>query len=280
MKRKLTRTGIFLALAILVAGFGGIERAFAPKAELWARWTGFDENSSLVVDHGDWDDFLRKYAKTDEAGYNLVAYGKVTAADRRVLNTYIARLADRPVDRLARPEQLAYWINLYNALTIQVILDHYPVASIRDIDISPGLFSDGPWDRKLIEVSSQPVSLNDIEHRILRPIWRDPRLHYTLNCAALGCPNLPPRAFNARESDAMMTQAAKAYINSPRGARRIGDQLIVSSIYDWYIADFGGDEAGIVEHLRRYAEPALLKILEDPGPLDSDYDWALNEARD
>ena len=276
----LAKSGVLLALALLVAGFGGIERAFAPKAELWARWTAADETSTLGVDHGDWDEFLRKYAKSDNAGYNLVAYGTVTAADRRALDAYIARLADSPVGRLARPEQLAYWINLYNALTVKVILDHYPVKSIRDIDISPVLFSDGPWGRKLIEVSGQPVSLNDIEHRILRPIWRDARLHYTLNCAALGCPNLPPRAFSASQTDAMMTAAARAYINSPRGARRSGEQLIVSSIYDWYIADFGGDEAGIVDHLRRFADPPLLKMLEDPGPLAASYDWALNEARE
>ncbi len=276
----MAKSGVLLALALLIAGFGGIERAFAPKAELWARWTAFDEKSTLTADHGDWNGFLRKYAKTDDSGYNLVAYGKVMAADRRSLDGYIERLADSPVDRLARPEQLAYWINLYNALTVKVILDHYPVASIRDIDISPGLFSDGPWDRKLIEISGQPVSLNDIEHRILRPIWRDARLHYTLNCAALGCPNLPPRAFTAGETDAMMTQAAKAYVNSQRGARRSGEQLIVSSIYDWYIADFGGDEAGIVDHLRRYADMPLRKMLEEPGPLAASYDWALNEARE
>ena len=78
----------------------------------------------------------------------------------------------------------------------------------------------------------------------------------------------------------MLTAAARAYVNNPRGARQVGEQLIVSSIYDWYIADFGGDEAGIIDHLRRYADPPLRAILENPGPLESAYDWALNEARE
>ncbi len=280
MLQSFAKTGVLLALALLVAGFGGIERAFAPKAELWARWTASDENSSLAIDHGDWDRFLRRYAKIDDAGYNLLAYGKVNGADRLALNAYIERLAASPVDRLARAEQRAYWINLYNALTVRVILAHYPVKSIRDIDTSPGFFGDGPWGRKLVEVAGERISLNDIEHRILRPIWRDPRLHYALNCAALGCPNLPPRAFSAQNADAMMNAAARAYVNHPRGVRLAGEQLIVSSIYDWYIADFGGDEAGVIDHLRKYAEPPLLRILEDPGPLEAAYNWALNEARE
>ena len=274
------RTGVVLALAFLATGFGGIERAFAPKSDLWARWTVANEESSRTVDHGDWDRFLRRYVKFDGAGYTLVAYARVTGADRQALDGYIERLRASPVGRLARAEQLAYWINLYNALTVRVVLDHYPVNSIRDIDISPGLFSRGPWDKKLVEIAGETVSLNDIEHRILRPIWRDARLHYALNCAAKGCPNLPPRAFTAQNADGMMNAAAAAYVNHPRGARREGEQLYVSSIYDWYIADFGGDEAGIIDHLRRYAEPPLLAILEDPGPLEAAYDWALNESRE
>jgi Protein of unknown function, DUF547 len=87
------------------------------------------------------------------------------------------------------------------------------VASIRDIAISPGLFSVGPWGRKLIEVEGEPLSLDDIEHRILRPIWRDPRLHYAVNCAALGCPNLRSSAFTAANADILLETAASDYVN-------------------------------------------------------------------
>ena len=117
------------------------------------------------------------------------------------------------VSGLGRDEQCAYWINLYNALTLEVVLDHYPVDSIRDIDISPGLFSQGPWGKKLITVEGEQVSLNDIEHRILRPIWRDPRIHYAINCASLGCPNLQPRPFTGRTLDHALDLAAMRFVD-------------------------------------------------------------------
>ena len=167
------------------------------------------------MDHGSWDRFLATYMVAD-GGVNRVAYGRVTPADRGVLEDYIASLAATPADRLRRVEQLPFWINLYNALTVKVVLDHYPVQSIKDIDISPGLFADGPWGKTLVTVAGEALSLDDIEHRILRPIWKDPRLHYVLNCAALGCPNLPPRAFTAGNAQALLSRGARRYVNDPR----------------------------------------------------------------
>jgi len=155
------------------------------------------------------------------------------------------------VSKLNRPEQQAYWINLYNALTVQVVLDHYPVETIRDIDISPGLFSDGPWGKKLVTIEAEPVSLDDIEHRILRPIWRDPRIHYAVNCASVGCPDLLARAYRTDDMDQTLTANAVAYINSARGVALKGGEVSVSSIYDWFEADFGGNEAGVLKHLRQ-----------------------------
>ena len=147
--------------------------------------------------------FLAQHLRTGEDGIARIGYGAVSDEDRKSLDAYIAALAGHPGSRRAlnRAEQQAYWINLYNALTVQVILDHYPVESIRDIDISPGLFADGPWGKKLVTIEGEAVSLDDIEHRILRPIWKDPRIHYAVNCASIGCPNLqagpsPPKTPN------------------------------------------------------------------------------------
>ena len=147
-----------------------------------------------------------------------------------------------PVSSLNRGEQLAYWINFYNALTVQVILDHYPTDSILDIKISPGFFSIGPWDKKLVTVEGEELSLNDMEHRILRPIWRDPRIHYGVNCASIGCPNLLTTAYTADNVDGLLTENAVAYVNHPRGASLQNGALTVSSIYDWFEEDFGGNE--------------------------------------
>ena len=147
-------------------------------------------------------------------GVNRVAYGYVNKEDRQALDAYIRYMAAISVETLSRDDQLAYWINLYNTLTVKVVLTHYPVDTIRDIDISPGLFSDGPWDKKLIHIDGEAISLNDIEHRILRPIWRDPRLHYALNCASIGCPNLLRSAFTGATVNQVLEEAAAEKIKA------------------------------------------------------------------
>ena len=190
------------------------------------------------------------------------------------------RSAAVPISRYSRDEQLAYWINLYNALTVQAVLDDYPVESIRKISISPGLFSIGPWDRKLIRIEGEDLTLNDIEHRILRPIWQDPRIHYAVNCASISCPNLMPTAFTGANADELMTAGAREYINSPRGVTVRNGRLYVSSIYDWFDDDFGGTDARVIAHLREYASPALdAKLARISRISGDDYDWDLNGVR-
>jgi hypothetical protein len=155
----------------------------------------------------------------------------------------------------------------------------YPVASIRDIDISPDWFSNGPWNAKLRAIEGEAVSLNDIEHRILRPIWRDPRIHYGVNCASIGCPNLRAQAFTAANAEALLASGARDYVNHPRGARIEDGRLIVSSAYVWFAEDFGGDDAGVIAHLRRYARPELRAALAEVDEIgDFVYDWRLNDA--
>ena len=251
----------------------------APKAESWPRWRAHDPGSTQRVDHAKWDQFLNRYLKSGDDGINRVAYGRVTASGRATLGRYLSALAGVPVRRLARPQQLALWINLYNALTVKTVLDHYPVASIRGIGISPGWFAIGPWGAKLVTIGGVALSLDDIEHRILRPIWRDPRIHYAVSCAAVGCPNLAARAFTAGNAEAMLDKAARAYVNHPRGVRLDGTRLRLSSLYRWYRDDFGGDDAGVIAHLRRYAAPALAKALGGVTAVtDQGYDWSLNDA--
>ena len=273
------RSMVFAALALLLAGFVSVEALFAPRAELWERWTAHDPLAPAEIDHTAWTDFLATYVSEGNDGVTRVAYAQVTDADKKALGTYLSQLAATPISRLNRDEQLAYWINLYNALTTKTILDHYPVKSIRDIDISPGWFSDGPWDKKLIEVENALLSLNDIEHRILRPIWRDARIHYAVNCASLGCPNLAPTAYNAETMDGSLTEAARAYINHPRGVSIEGGRLYVSKIYEWFVEDFGGNEKGVLDHLRHYANPELAKRLAKFSAIDGyRYDWVLNDT--
>jgi len=271
VKRPIAAICIFL---FLTAAF---PVSAAPVKKLWAKWAQNSPDSGISPDHGVWDTFLKTFVKDDPAGLNRVDYAGVTDADKNALAGYLTQLAATPVLSLNRDEQQAYWINLYNALTVQVILDHFPVATIRDIDISPGLFSDGPWGKKLIDIEGEPVSLDDIEHRILRPIWNDPRQHYALNCASVGCPDLIARAYTAADMERLLNENAAAYVNSPRGVRIQDGGIVASSIYDWFAEDFGGSEKGVILHLAQYATGAGKAALEKAAGIDDyDYDWSLN----
>ncbi len=273
---KILRTGALLIIAVGLSGFGGVESLFAPKSELWERWNVSDEASRDTVDHAGWQRFLDTYVKASDDGVNRVAYGQVSLTDHNALDAYLGQLAGTKVTGLNRIEQHAYWINLYNALTIKVVLEHHPVESIRDINISPGLFSSGPWDKKLVEIEGEAVSLNDIEHRILRPIWRDPRIHYAVNCASIGCPNLQKTAFTAANTYALLEKSARDYVNDPRGVRRDDERVVLSSIYAWFTDDFGGDLAGVIAHLKIYAKPQIAALLDDAEEFEDGYDWTLN----
>jgi hypothetical protein len=275
-KFSLRRVSIVL-LAIITILFTAPGQA-APKAELWARWQKHDPASRQKIDHGGWDRFLRQYVITaDPSGIHRVRYQTVTPEDRKSLKSYLQAMQAVAVSSYSRAEQRAYWINVYNAATVDLILGRFPVASIRDINISPGLLARGPWGAKLFSVEGEKLSLDDIEHRILRPIWKDSRIHYALNCASLGCPNLQAEAYTADNTEALLERGAREFINHPRGVAIQKGRLQVSSIYVWFQEDFGGDAEGLMEHWQQYANPRLADALEKySGGLAHDYDWRLN----
>jgi hypothetical protein len=261
-----------------LGGFGGLERALAPKPRLWAKWQAHDAAATATIDHGAWQQFLDAYVSTDAAGVARVAYGRVGASERAALQDYVGRMAATSITAVNRPEQKALWINLYNALTVDVVLAHYPVRSILDIDTSPGLLADGPWDQKLIDIEGERVSLNDIEHRILRPIFTDNRIHFVVNCASVGCPNLARHAFTAATVEAMMADAARAFVNNPRGARVDQGRLTVSKIFEWYADDFGGGEDSVAAFIESLADPPLAAAMAARrGGIKAAYDWDLND---
>ncbi len=278
-RNMLTRIGLSLFLSVQILSLGVVPASAAPAAEPWSFWAASDPVGKVRVDHDPWDRFLKKYVVTNHpSGINRVRYASVTPEDRKALDAYLARLQQVEVTRLPRDEQRAYWINLYNALTVSVVLTHYPVKSIRDIGISPGIFTRGPWGAKLMTIQGQKVSLNDIEHRILRPLWKDNRIHYAVNCASLGCPNLQPAAYTPGNTETILEMGAREYVNHERGARWEGNRLYLSSIYDWFQADFGDSEEGVILHLLQYAEPDLAKKLKNfHGKISYDYDWRINE---
>jgi len=250
----------------------------APKAELWPRWQKHDPASQQKIDHGAWDRFLKQnLVAPHPSGINRVRYQAVNSDDQTALKSYLQTLQALAISSYNRNEQKAYWINLYNALTVELIISRFPLASIRDINISPGLLVRGPWGAKLLTIEGEKLSLDDIEHRILRPIWRDHRVHYALNSASLGGPNLQPVAYTGDNSEALLEKGAREFVNHPRGVALHKDKLQVSSIYVWFQEDFGRGAADLMEHWQEYAEPALAGALEKyQGGLAHDYDWRLN----
>jgi hypothetical protein len=264
---------VFASVALL-AIFG------APQPDLWPKWQKHDAASVQKIDHSPWDKLLKKYLVAPHpSGINRVRYGSVAPGDRKTLKSYLENLQSLPISAHNRAEQKAYWINLYNALTVEVVLSHYPVASIRDIGISPGLLSRGPWDAKLLTIEGEKLSLNDIEHRILRPIWKDARVHYAVNCASVGCPNLQLTAYTGANTESLLEKGAVEYINHPRGVGFKNGRLHVSSIYDWFKDDFGASRDRLLEHWLKYADKDLADVLKTyKGSLDYGYDWSLNGA--
>lgn len=279
MKTAHGRPAVPILLVFTLTFMIGAHAGAAPKAELWPRWEAHNPGNTAQLDHGAWAAFLKEYlVPGGPRKVNLVDYAAVTSQDKRKLDSYVQRLEDTDVSALSRPEQFAYWVNLYNAVTVQLILDHYPVDSIRDIKLG-GLFSSGPWKEKLLEIEGESVSLDDVEHRILRPIWQDPRIHYAVNCASIGCPNLQPVPFTSDNAEELLNKGAKAYINSDRGVDDRNGRLFLSSIYDWFQQDFGGSEEGVITHLLEHADADTAAALRDrTGRIRYEYDWSLNDA--
>ena len=168
---------------------------------------------------------------------------------------------------------------MYNARTVEIVLENYPIRSIRQVKQKLTDFV-GPFDDPgAVTVLGKSLSLNDIESGIVRPVWQDPRIHYGLNCASYGCPNLAPRAWTAVNLDAQLNRAASDYINSNRAVRRGLLGVRVSKIFKWYKDDFGGSDETLLNHLRQYANPTTLQKLQGQRILGYFYDWSLNDGR-
>ena len=239
-----------------------------------------DPYSPHAVDHSTWNCLLARYTVTDAVGVNRLRYRAVTAQDRNALKGYLQYLQSVDTRTLNRNEQLAFWFNLYNARTVDIVLDNYPIRSIRQVKMK---FTDfvGPFDDPgAVTVLGKSLSLNDIESGIVRPVWKDPRIHYALNCASYGCPNLAPQAWTAADLDGRLNGAAYEYINSDRAIRSGVFGVKVSKIFKWYKDDFGGSDQAVLNHLRQYANPSTQQKLQGRQSIRGHfYDWSLNDGR-
>ncbi|TXF87837.1 DUF547 domain-containing protein [Neolewinella aurantiaca] len=221
------------------------------------------------------EEVVAKPAKPDHAAFNSLLGKYVNAAgnvnygglknDEAKLDTYLAELSENaPQSDWSRSESMAFWINAYNANTLKLILKNYPVKSITD------LHGGKPWDVKWINIGGKTYSLNNIEHDIIRPRYKDARIHFAVNCAAASCPPLPNKAFTAANLNSLLESRTKSFIRNGAYNTITADKVMVSKIFDWYGEDFGD----LKNYLNKYA------TTEIPAGTDiefKEYDWALNK---
>jgi len=198
---------------------------------------------------------------------------------RADLAGYLKTIAAAPLDRLAPGQAEALLINAYNAHTVAAILDHPAVKSIKEIS--------GVWSDTKRRVAGFDLTLDDIEHRLLRPYFRDPRVHFALNCASRSCAPLPPWAYDGDRIDAQLEERARTFLSDPKNVRIDGVRLLVSKYFDWYGGDFkaGGWKGAaptIAAFIDGYAAPPVKTFIEErfgnPALEFADYDWSLNAA--
>ena len=201
-------------------------------SQSWPIWNQSDESNESIIDHSTFDGFLKTYVVTNHpSGINRFRYGDVSRGDGKRLKAYIKRMVSLDPREFRKREQKAYWLNLYNALTIQSLLKNYPLKSV-----------DARKLRSRVKVAGVKLSRADIGNRILRPIWHDYKVIFGLTCASVGCPAIQDRAFTVANMDGLLRQSAREFINHPRGLVVSRKQMRVSKIFDWYREDFGADD--------------------------------------
>jgi len=223
-----------------------------------------------TVDNGIYAELLAKHVKS-----GVVNYAGFKADEAR-LDQYLKVLEQVDPERLPTAEQFAFYINVYNAWTIKLILTGYPgVKSIKDL----GSFLQSPWKKEFVRIHGGLFTLDHIEHDILRPRFRDARVHFAINCAAKSCPPLLSEPYRADTLDAQLTRATADFLNQPANSRLEGDRLWVSSIFKWFAEDFNKDVVGFY---LKYAHGDLKQKVEaGRGRIEvkyMDYDWSLNGA--
>lgn len=197
---------------------------------------------------------------------------------------YLAHLATVDTARLSRDEQLAYWINTYNAWTIHLINSRRERGSIRNINRKLGVTLKSPWAERIVMIPGKAISLDDVEHQIVRPLFKDPRIHVALVCAARGCPPLRREAYRAADLEAQLDDQARVFLAQSQKNRVDVSRGTVhgSPIFTWYREDFGGSLAGVGAFWARYLPPGPARDLVASGRFtwaDTDYDWSLNLRR-
>ncbi|MBP92823.1 MAG: hypothetical protein CMC55_01765 [Flavobacteriaceae bacterium] len=215
---------------------------------------------SQTLKHSDFTDFLQKYV-TDKGAVN---YEQIKANNTE-LNAYLNQfIAVSPKENWTKNETLAYWINAYNAFTIKLIIDNYPVESIKDIK--------NPWDQEFIPINGKLLSLNYIEHDVLRNM-NEPRIHFAIVCASASCPQLLNEAYIPEKLDKQLTTVTKQFLADSSKNSIQKNSLELSKIFKWFSKDFK-ENGSLITFLNTYSD---VKIAPDSKIEYMDYSWELND---
>ncbi len=219
-----------------------------------------------AVDHSSWDTLVRRYVDQD----GRVAYRDWKARDLAAFATYLKTLAEAKVEGMSDAEAKAFWINAYNAVIIQGVFDGYTAEGLIS---RKRLFS---WYS--IVIAGKKRTPDEIEHEILRPQFRDPRIHFTIVCASTSCPKLRPEAYVPERLEQQLDEATRAFINDPARNRFAAGKVAVSPIFQWFAQDFIDPAGSVQKFLLRYIAEEKKAILESvTGSLQYlDYSWTLN----
>ena len=217
---------------------------------------------SAQPNYNDWDKFLKKYV-SDSGDVDYTAIKANKAELTKIINIFERSKPDKTWNK---NEQLAFWINAYNVFTIQLITDNYPLKSIRDLD------GGKTWDVKRIKIGSKMYSLNNIENDIIRPEFKDARIHFAVNCATKSCPPLLNAAFIPKTLDVQLDNQTKKFINHKKYQRISSSEIKLSKIMDWYAVDFGN----VINFINKYSNT---KIKPNIKIAYLEYDWQLNDSK-
>jgi len=213
-----------------------------------------------AFNHSAWNSLLQKYV-SDNGNVNYKGFKNESSK----LKAYIKLLGENlPTNAWTKEDKLAYWMNAYNALTVDLIVQNYPIKSIKDID--------NPWKQRLWKLGSKWYNLDGIEHQILRKM-NEPRIHFGIACASYSCPKLLNEAFTASNVEAQFEKATKAFIVDKKHNEISENKLYLSKIFKWFAKDFK-QNGTLIDFLNKYTE---VKISKNAKKSFKDYNWALNE---
>ena len=233
----------------------------------------YDKTGAAPVDHSVFDKLLKKHVNDK----GLVNY-KGFKSDVKVLDQYLDMLSKNPpASSWGKNEEMAYWINAYNAFTIKDVVKHYPIQSIKDIGSKIQIpFVTTPWAEKFFTIGGEKMSLDNIEHGTLRKKYNDPRIHFALVCASISCPRLRNEAFTADKLEAQLNDQGSDFLNNPAKNKISKDASKLSKYFDWYKGDFKDGGQSVVKWVNKYS---TTKITDNTKIDYLDYNWNLNEQK-